>query len=180
MEITKKSYENINFCMKCGNKLELFNDREGKLRPHCNNCGWIFYKNPVPAAAMVIMNEKQEIVIIKRLFEPKANEWALPSGYIDINQDPEEAACAEMHEETGLIGEVKEFLGYYSDYSSVVEKVISLGFLMKIKGGRLQAGDDATEARYVRVEDMPPIAFASHKHFIEKVTGIRCQGSVEK
>ena len=172
MSFSEKTYKDINYCIQCGSKLEIKDDYETKLRPHCNNCGWIYYKNPVPASACVILNEKNEVVIIKRKFEPGIGKWALPSGYIEIDQNPEDCAKEEMQEETGLIGEIEKFLGYYPDLSPIYEKVISFGFLMRITGGKLQAGDDAAEARYVEFDDLPEIAFPSHRYFIEKVKEI--------
>jgi len=172
MAISQNSYKNINFCINCGNKLELRSDHEGKLRPKCNKCNWTFYKNPIPASACVIMNEKQEIVIIKRKFEPNAGGWALPSGYVEIDQTPSECAIEEMKEETGLNGEVALQLGYDTEFSPIYEKVISFGFLMKITGGKLQAGDDAAEARLVGFDDLPEIVFPSHVKFIEIVKAL--------
>ena len=169
MDFSKDRYKGINYCVQCGSKLEIKTDYEKKLRPQCSNCGWTYYKNPIPASACVILNEKNEVVIIKRKFEPGIGKWALPSGYIEINQDPEDCAVDEMKEETGLIGEIEESLGYYPDFSPIYEKVISFGFLMRIKGGKLQAGDDAAEARYVAFDDLPDIAFTSHRYFLEKV-----------
>ena len=169
MDFSKDRYKGINYCVQCGSKLEIKNDYEKKLRPQCNNCGWTYYKNPIPASACVILNEKNEVVIIKRKFEPGIGKWALPSGYIEIDQDPENCAVEEMKEETGLIGEIEESLGYYPDFSPIYEKVISFGFLMRISGGELQAGDDAAEARYVAFDDLPDIAFPSHRYFLEKV-----------
>ena len=144
-------------------------DKEDKLRPHCPSCGWIYYKNPIPAAACVILNSRNEIVVIKRAVEPNKGEWALPSGYIEIDQSPEQAASVEMKEETGLQGKVTKFLGYFDDSSPIYEKVISFGFLMEPTGGLLQAGDDAAEARYVHLNDIPPLAFSSHEYFVELV-----------
>jgi len=172
MKITAASYKGVNYCLRCGHKLVLKKDRENKLRPVCENCGWIYYKNPIPAAACVIFNEKKELVIIKRKFEPSAGAWALPSGYIEINNTPEETAVEEMKEETGLDGEVLQFLAYYPGYSPIYEQVLSFGFLMKIIGGKLQAGDDASDARFVKPTDLPEIAFAAHRHFIEQALEI--------
>jgi len=169
MKINESSYINVNYCLRCGGKMEIRIDREDKLRPQCSQCGWIYYKNPIPAVTCVILNDNREILIIKRLVEPNPNEWALPSGYIEINQSPEEAAVDEMREETGLVGEVMEFLGYYDGYSPIYEKVLSLGYLMKIKGGILEAGDDAGEARFAAYEDLPKLAFLAHTHFVEKI-----------
>ena len=90
-------------------------------------------------------------------------------GYIEIDQDPASAAVDEMLEETGLIGEADEFLGYHSDFSPIYEKVISFGFLMKVTGGKLQAGDDASEACYVPLNKVQDLAFASHNAFVDIV-----------
>jgi len=161
-------YNNINFCLKCGAKLLLKMDREEKLRPHCENCDWIYYKNSVPAVACVVINELDHLLLIKRKFEPQANKWALPSGYIEIWQSPEEAAIDELYEETGLVGEIKHFIGYYDGYSPLYEKVLSLGFKMNITGGNLLAGDDALEAVYYPLNQLPPVAFQAHRDFIQK------------
>ena len=172
MDLSKSRYKGINYCVQCGSKLEIKNDYEKKLRPQCNNCGWTYYKNPIPASACVILNEKNEVVIIKRKFEPGIGKWALPSGYIEIDQDPEDCAVEEMQEETGLIGKIEKSLGYYPDFSPIYEKVISFGFLMRITGGELQAGDDAAEACYVAFDELPDIAFPSHIKFIEIVKAL--------
>jgi len=165
-KISETTYRNINFCIRCGNKLVVKTDLENKLRPRCEKCGWIYYKNPIPAVACVIFNEKNELLIIKRKFEPKPGEWALPSGYMEIYQSPQETAIAEMQEETGLTGEVKQFIDFYHGYSPIYERVISFGFLMRITGGKLCAGDDAAEACFVPLDQLPEIAFKVHKHYI--------------
>jgi 8-oxo-dGTP diphosphatase len=166
MRKIEELYQDKNYCIKCGSKLEIKKDRENKIRAICPNCNHIVYLNPIPASACLIVNEKNEVLIIKRKFEPNPGEWALPSGYIEIYQTPEEAAVSEMKEETGLDGEVIQFLDYYSGYSPIYEKVISFGFLMRILGGTLKAGDDAAEAKFVSFEKLPPLAFDSHNHYI--------------
>lgn len=167
MEQWQREYERIRFCIRCGNTLENKADREDKIRPHCPHCGWIYYWNPIPACACVHINQQRELLIIKRKFEPKAGSWALPSGYVEIDQTPEECAVSELQEETGLIAEVDHFLDYFTGSSPLYRRIISFGFLMRVTGGRLQAGDDATEACYVALDEIPPIAFAAHRHYIQ-------------
>ena len=167
MNIKEHSYTGVNCCLRCGKKMRFVKDAEEKLRKQCEACGWTYYKNPIPAVACVVFNEEKEILIIKRLIVPQAGKWALPSGYIEINQSPEEAAVDEMLEETGLKGRIKKFLGYYDGTSPIYEKVLSLGFMMEITGGQLQAGDDAGEAKFVALEKLPRLAFLAHEHFVE-------------
>ena len=161
-------YKGINYCIKCGCSMSLNLDREGKMRPHCSSCGWIYYKNSIPAVACVVINELGQLLLIKRKFEPQAGLWALPSGYIEIWQSPEDAAISELEEETGLIGEIESFIGYYNGFSPIYEKVLSLGYKMKIIGGSLKAGDDALEAVFYDLDNLPEIAFWAHQDFVKK------------
>lgn len=173
MQLSKDNYKDVNFCLRCGHKLELKQDSEAKVRPKCPNCNWTYYKNPVPASACVIFNEKEEILLIKRKIPPNKGEWALPSGYIEIYQTPEEAAIDEMEEETGLVGTVEEYLGFFNDNSPIYEKVLSLGFLMKIIDGKVKASDDADKAEYFPISEHPQICFPSHRFFIKQALKMR-------
>lgn len=167
--IKKESYNGINFCVKCGKELDLEYDREDKLRPHCKHCGWIYYKNPIPAVACVVVNDSNQLLLIKRRFEPQSGFWALPSGYMEIWQTPEEAALEELKEETGLIGEINSFIGYYAGFSPIYERVLSLGFKIDVTGGKLCAGDDAEDAKFFNINELPEIAFWSHQDFLKKL-----------
>ncbi|MBZ0118729.1 MAG: NUDIX domain-containing protein, partial [Sandaracinaceae bacterium] len=51
------------------------------------------------------------IVLIERRNDPEG--WALPGGFIDYGESPEDAARREVHEETGLEVELTELLGVY-------------------------------------------------------------------
>lgn len=172
MNSVRDLYYNAKFCQNCGKSLELKEDREGKLRAVCSSCGFVLYKNSIPAAAILCMNEAGELLLVKRLCAPQAGQWALPSGYMEIDKSPEENAIAEMKEETGLDGEVEHCIGWYYGYSPIYLRVLSLGFRMKVTGGDLQAGDDAGEAEFFPLDRLPPIAFAAHRYFIKLETGV--------
>jgi len=165
-------YRNANYCQCCGGKMELKQDREGKLRAICPDCGFILYKNPIPAVAILTLDDAGDILLVKRLFEPRAGMWALPSGYIEINMSPEENAIAEMKEETGLDGAIDHCIDWFYGYSPIYLRTLSIGFRMKVTGGKLEAGDDAEEARFFPLDKLPPIAFEAHRHFIKMETGV--------
>jgi len=162
-------YLGVNFCLSCGSPLHIVTDREGKSRPHCSKCGWIYYKNPIPAVSCIVLNAQNQLLLVLRKYEPQMGMWALPSGYIEIWQDPEDAAIEELHEETGLIGTVETFVGYHNGFSPIYEKVLSLGYTMKITGGTLCAGDDALDAQFFDINALPPIAFLSQVLFLKNV-----------
>ncbi|MBC8527753.1 MAG: NUDIX domain-containing protein [Candidatus Cloacimonetes bacterium] len=158
--------KDVKYCIKCGN---LLSDKKegGKVRKKCDSCGWTYYENPVPACACVIVNEKNEILLIKRKVEPAEGCWALPSGYIEIDETPEETAVKELEEETGLKGKIIKFLGYFEQDSPVCKKVISFGFHLQATGGMLKARDDALDAKFFPFPQMPDIPFSSHIEFIK-------------
>ena len=162
----KDLYRNANYCQNCGGKLNLKHDHEVKLRAICENCGFVLYKNPIPAVAIFAQNDDGDILLVKRRLEPQAGMWALPSGYIEVDMTPQENAVAEMLEETGLIGEVEYFVDWFFGYSPIYLRTISLCFRMKIVGGELKAGDDAEEARFFSIENLPNLAFEAHEYFM--------------
>jgi len=172
MDILKR-YNGVNYCTRCANPLEIKADRENKIRPQCPACGWTYYKNPVPAVAIVMLNSASELLLVKRKFEPQAGAWALPSGYMEVDLSPEENALEELLEETGLLGDIRHCVGWFYGNSPIYEKVLSIGFRIDMRGGSLQAGDDAEDAAFVPLDALPPIAFASHRDFIFRETGIR-------
>jgi 8-oxo-dGTP diphosphatase len=115
-----------------------------------------------------LLNEAGELLLVKRRFEPKANQWALPSGYLEIFHTPEENALEELREETGLEGEILQSLGWFYGSSPIYEKILSIGFRIKATGGILKAGDDALEAMFYPLDQLPPIAFHSHQEYIRR------------
>ena len=106
------------------------------------------------------------MVLIKRKYPPSVGRWAFPSGYLEIDQSPEEAAVAEMKEETNLDGEVICLLGHKMSPNPFYEKVVSFGFLMRVVGGELQAGDDAEDAKYVPLEEIKELPFISQNYYL--------------
>jgi len=155
-----------NYCLSCGEKLLQKPDENNKIRHYCPACGWTYYANPIPAAACVVMNNENELLLIKRKNEPKSGSWALPSGYVEIDETAVECAVHELEEETGLIGNTGKFIGYFFENSSIYKRVITFGFLMNITGGSLKPGDDAVAARYYKMNELPDIPFSSHNKII--------------
>jgi ADP-ribose pyrophosphatase YjhB (NUDIX family) len=87
----------FNFCPRCGKALVM---NEGK--PTCTSCGFIFYDNPVPSAAVIgCVNGK--FVLVRRLVEPGKGGLGFPGGFIEENESSQEAAVREFKEETGLV-----------------------------------------------------------------------------
>ncbi|MEO0206932.1 MAG: NUDIX hydrolase, partial [candidate division WOR-3 bacterium] len=129
----------------------------------CKKCGWRHYNNPVPSVAGFIMNSNDEILLIKRGAEPEKGKWALPSGFIEPNETPEQAVLRELKEETGLNGIIKKMLGVYVEPTRIYGDVLLIGYEIEITGGKTKPGSDTTEVRFFSKNKLPGIPFLSHR-----------------
>ena len=158
------------FCHFCGTRLtEKF--VEGGLRLFCEHCNEPLYENPVPATCLVVVDAGDRVLLVKRSVAPKKGHWCLPGGYIELGEKPDRSALRELEEETGLSGRIEMLLGVTSSPSAEYDTVLMAGYLVKRYTGVLKAGDDASDASYFRKDELPEIAFESHRQFVRKYYG---------
>ncbi len=168
MEHEVKPFYPFKFCPFCGTPLES-KIVEGKEHYYCPKCDMIIWENPVPVVACVVLNEHNEILLVKRGVPPAKGMWALPSGFMEIGEQPERTATRELEEETGLKGEIEDIVGIYGQSSIKYRWIISIGYKLKIVGGSLRAGDDAADAKFFPLDELPEIPFSTHRKMIEKI-----------
>jgi 8-oxo-dGTP diphosphatase len=102
------------------------------------------------------------VLLIRRKHDPFAGKWALPGGFVDENETLEAAARRELHEETGLEVEGLQQLQTFGDPGRDPRGwTIAVAFLARVDAGKLQpeAADDAAEAAWHRLDQLPPLAF---------------------
>jgi 8-oxo-dGTP diphosphatase len=154
------------YCPRCGAVLER-RFAEGRDREVCPACGFVFYRNPVPAVGVVAELDGQ-IVLVRRLYEPRAGYWALPAGFMELGESAEEAAIRECHEETGLLVQIDHLLGVYS-FGVGEQSGLVIIYAATAVGGALAAGDDATEAGAFSLDALPaPFAFRTHLQALDR------------
>jgi 8-oxo-dGTP diphosphatase len=153
------------YCPRCSIKLKrkLIED---KKRLFCSECGWVNYENPLPSSAAFVRNDSGEILLVKRGVDPGRGEWALPSGFIEVNETPARACVRELKEETGLDGRIQKLLGVYSQKSSMYKNVIIIAYLVQADGV-LRPGSDSVNAEYFAPNKLPAIAFPSHVEILK-------------
>lgn len=156
----------LEYCSNCG-KVNSRSQIDGNIRYHCTTCGTIHYENPKPTATLVCP-KGNDILLVKRAVEPGKGLLGLPGGFIELNETPEMAAVRELEEETGLLGIVEKLLGSSSHFNTIHGDVLLLGILMRIENAEpLQAGDDAEEADWFSLDNLPPLAFRSHSEIVK-------------
>ncbi len=144
---------------------------EGRLRKFCVACQEPLYENPLPATCLVVADNRQGILLVRRGVEPKIGYWCLPGGFMELDETPEQAALRELREETGLIGRIDTLLGVSANPSKLYQTVLMIGYLVKQYEGIPMAGDDATDIAFFDKQNLPEIAFESHAGFIQMYLG---------
>jgi 8-oxo-dGTP diphosphatase len=160
----------INFCPQCGSKVNQ-QERFGRLRPTCPNCGWVYFADPKVAAA-VLVEKGDEILLVRRSFNPAKGLWTLPAGFVDAGEDPAVAAERECIEETGLNVKVTGLLDVFPGQEHPNGAHILIVYRAKIISGDLSANDDADGVGFFPFDKLPPLAFST----TDKI--LKCAGKV--
>lgn len=156
--------EDVHYCPRCGTKL-VEQERVGELRPVCPSCDWVFFPDPKVAVASVVW-EQGKVLLVKRAFNPFQGKWMLPAGFVDAGEDPEEAAVREVREETSLEVKIDDLLMVLSGQEYDKGAHILIVYRVQVLGGELLANDDAAEAAFYSLEDLPPLAFSSTREIL--------------
>ena len=155
----------LEFCSNCG-KNNKFGKQDGYNRFYCPCCHTIHYENPKPTTTL-ICPKNDSILLVKRARDPGKGLWGLPGGFIENGETLEEGASRELLEETSLKGKVKQILGTCSQFNTIYGDILLIGIQMMINDStKLQAGDDADEAKFVSLEEMPTLAFPCYDKII--------------
>ncbi|HAF29995.1 MAG TPA: NUDIX hydrolase [Bacteroidales bacterium] len=125
------------------------------------------YAYPRPALTVDIIilkkvNNSFHVLLIERKNEPFKNQWALPGGFVDIDEEIDEAAYRELKEETS-ISEIKlyQFYTFGKIGRDPRGRTISIVYhgLLENEKQEIKAGDDAKNLRWFPIENLPEIAF---------------------
>lgn len=135
----------LNFCPNCGSRLAFGAvDGEDRERLACATCGHIVYVNPRLVVTTLPVTAAGEIVLIRRGLDPGLGSWAQPGGFLEIDETVAEAAVRETLEETGLIVEPGEVVGFYTRLEA---GVVVVAFEARIVGGEARTSREALDVR---------------------------------
>jgi acetyl-CoA carboxylase carboxyl transferase subunit beta len=106
-------------------------------------------EEPIVCAGAVIRDQLGRLLLIRRGTEPSRGSWSLPGGRVEAGETPGRAAAREVLEETGLVVDVGEQLA-----TVTIGRYLVHDFAATVVGGDLRAGDDASDVRWVRPDEL--------------------------
>lgn len=126
------------------------------------------YEYPHPAVTtdvvvFTILDGRLSILLVKRANPPYQGCWALPGGFLDIDEDLERCAARELQEETGISGlYLEQLYTFGATHRDPRERVISVTYYALVPQDALttpRAASDAAEIGWHAFEDLPALAF---------------------
>jgi 8-oxo-dGTP diphosphatase len=133
------------------------------------------YPRPAVTADIVVIktfDNQPEVLLIERKHPPFEGMWALPGGFLDMDETLEEAALRELQEETGITGiKLEQFHTFSKVDRDPRHRTITTVFIGYADENTAspEAGDDAANARWFPLDKLPPLAF-DHAEVLKMVT----------
>lgn len=123
----------------------------------------------VDAAVFAFFRNKAKVLLIERKNEPFKGKWVLPGGFVDIDEELDDAVARELAEETGLVGvrleQIHTFGNVGRDPRGRVITVIFMGIVTEGQN-KLKAGDDAAKVRWFDIEKLPKDLAFDHNEVV--------------
>ena len=141
------------------------------------------YEYPRPAVTVdcVIFGldeEELKVLLIKRAADPFKGRWALPGGFVDMDEPLDDAARRELEEETGLQQAYLEQLYTFGDPGRDPRgRVVSIAYwaLTRVLSQPVRAASDADAAAWFGVGDPPKLAFDHAKILVQAHARLRAK-----
>ena len=140
------------------------------------------YHYPRPALTVdvvvfMLLDDQLHILLIQRAQPPFEGTWALPGGFVNMEESLEMAAARELAEETGIEGcELEQFHTYGDPQRDPRGRVVSVAYCTYLPPETsisIREGGDAKQVRWFPMEDLPDLAFDHSKIIQDAFTRIR-------
>lgn len=142
------------FCPNCKSPIDKVSNR----LVNCDKCGFHLYLSPASTNALILENEKGEVLLTKRKFAPKRGFWDLPGGFVNLRETVEASLSREIEEELGIkITRTKYLASYWSyyPYRGIKYQTLCHAFTAKYRGEKISDMDDITTHRFFPKDKIP-------------------------
>ena len=120
------------------------------------------YERPMLTADCAEVNRSGELLLVRRGGEPFKGCWALPGGFMEMDETIEHCAVRELEEETGIrvTEDALRLIGIYSTPGRDPRgRTVTAAYAITVDNCHADAGDDAAEVRWWPLNALPPMAF---------------------
>ena len=155
------------FCPRCGSPMRTQRVAD-KPRRICPSCRYVYFTDPKVGVGVAVV-ENGRLLLVKRAMNPERGKWSLPAGFVDQGEDPKETATREALEETGLIVQIEGVLDVFHNPPGAGGASVFILYRAQVIGGRLLAGDDAADAGFFALDQLPELAFTSTKAAVARL-----------
>ena len=135
------------FCPRCAQPATIAYPRSIT----CEHCGYGAYYNPKPVAAAIPQTPDNDIVLLKRAFDPGKDLWTFPGGFVDLGESVEDAARRDAKEEIRADIELTRLVGVYSRAQDRVVLIVYAATITQTP----QTTDEALEVRAFPPDEIP-------------------------
>ena len=125
--------------------------------------------------AVILINKKEDIVLIRRKNPPFKNSYALPGGFVEIGESVEDACIREVYEETNIKVKIVKQIGVFSDPKRDPRgHIVTVAYLCKprTKNEKPKAQDDAAALEIIPLSKIPSLKLAFDHMQIINASGI--------
>lgn len=140
------------YCAECGHKLEDIKMGDDDCRI-CPSCKKIYGSNPLPVVEVLVVNEFQEILLLKQNYISET-KWTVVSGYMIDGETIEEAVAREVKEETGQ--EVVR-CQYISSYYFAPKQLIMIGFIAYVRKTQFAESDEVDDVKWYQMDEVDDV-----------------------
>ena len=123
----------------------------------------------VDAVVFSLSGDKTQVLLVNRGREPYKGKWAVPGGFIEMDEELKDAVARELAEETGLTGVHLEQMRTFGTVGRDPRgRQISITFTGIATTGqdKIRPGDDAAKARWFDIENLPENLAFDHEEMI--------------
>jgi len=120
--------------------------------------------------AGVVIDDARLLLVKRGPTATRSGLWCIPCGFLDYGEEVRAGAAREVVEETGLEVEVGRVLWVASNFHDPAKLTVGIWFDATVVGGELRAGDDAVEAGFFPLDDLPDLAFETDAELIASLT----------
>ena len=152
--------DQFHYCPKCGSANFHIHNVKAKA---CADCGFIYYFNPSASTVAFILNEREELLVVRRAKDPAKGTLDLPGGFIDMYENGEEGVAREVLEETGLVVTRCHYLftipNIYT-YKGFDVHTLDISYRCEVECcDHIAATDDAADAFFIPMNQLDPTQF---------------------